>query len=199
MNSVDVEEGEVIPAATYEPSKDNDNEESETSGDFASQVHQTFGGKETESKIWHFSCTLHEDQAGTSDPTATKSSVLITEIGEGCTKNKHQDYNMMRSLEPCELNLQELSNPVEAIKAQRVERRWSERIQKKVAKDKVKKGEGNKKRLHGGLYKEDFQGKLLEGVQVLLSCAHKVMARNGNQARLALPPAEADQETENQE
>lgn len=46
-----------------------------------------------------------------------------------------------------------------------------------------------------GLHSEDFQGKLLDGVQVLLSCAHKVLARS-NQApvRLALPPTEEDEE-----
>ncbi|CAO2201269.1 unnamed protein product [Urochloa humidicola] len=104
----------------------------------------------------------------------------------------------MGSLESCEINLKELSNPVEAIKAQRGERRWSERIQKKMTEEIVKKSEGRKKRPYGGLYKDEFQGKLLEGVQVLLSCAHRVMARSENQARLALPPAEADQETQDQ-
>lgn len=48
-----------------------------------------------------------------------------------------------------------------------------------------------------GLYNEDFQGRVLEGVQVLLACAHQVMARSSSPPSwLAILPNEYDQDHE---
>ncbi|CAO2196085.1 unnamed protein product [Urochloa humidicola] len=192
----DMEDGEVIPAATYEPSKDlSDNEDSEVSGEFAHQVSQAFGDKEMGDKsVWQFSCTTFYQKEGLeSEGKQMKSGVRISEIVEDDVvdpANQKQD-----SLEACELNLRELSNPCEIIKAQHEDRRWSKRIQQ--LKEEGKGASCNKKRTAEGLHKEEFHGKLLEGVQVLLSCAHKAMARCNKPARLMLlPPDDQDQDAD---
>lgn len=46
-----------------------------------------------------------------------------------------------------------------------------------------------------GLYKTDLQEKLLDGVKVLLSCAHKVLAQQARPPPPALlPPIQEDRE-----
>ncbi|CAN6348020.1 unnamed protein product [Urochloa humidicola] len=197
LNVHEAEDGEVIPAATYEPSKDiSDNEDSGTSGDFSDQVRQTFGDKSSgTSTVWQFACTTFtqeniEEQI--LEKCSGPSSVQISEIEVDEDEDKGEPNKT--SLEACELNLRELNNPREQIKAQYAGRRWSARTQHKMMEGKaqeengaIKKPEGNKKRNHEGLHKEAFQGKILEGVQVLLACAHKVMARNSaTPARLRL-------------
>ena len=49
-----------------------------------------------------------------------------------------------------------------------------------------------------GLYSSDFQGKLLDGIKVVLACAHKVLAQQAGaaDARMLLPPAENQPEEE---
>ncbi|CAN6177313.1 unnamed protein product, partial [Urochloa humidicola] len=104
-----------------------------------------------------------------------------SEIEAEEAENKDDSLNKT-TLESCDLNLKELINPREKIKAQYEGRRWSARTQQRLldSKDKedtgaMMKTDGNKKRNLEGLHKEAVQGKILEGVQVLLSCAHKVM------------------------
>ncbi|CAO2150011.1 unnamed protein product [Urochloa humidicola] len=205
----DMEEGEVIPAATYEPSKDlSDNEDSSTSDDFANQVHQAFSGKDVDNTaVWQFSCATfvqkgNAEHQSFKDNNTGKSSVRITEINDGeateVVVNNPRKENP-GSLEACDMNLKELINPYESIKAQRVERRYSERVQKKLVTEKKDlKIINSRKRSSEGLFKDELQGRLLEGVQVLLSCAHKVMAKDKKtSARLMLKsPDDQEQDPE---
>jgi len=53
-----------------------------------------------------------------------------------------------------------------------------------------------------GLYSHETQGKILKGVQVLLACAHKVMASQSPttlNTRMLLPPAEDAEEDDAEE
>jgi len=49
-----------------------------------------------------------------------------------------------------------------------------------------------------GLYNSDFQGRLLEGVKVLMACAQKVLVQQAGDpnTRLLLMPPEEDAEEE---
>jgi len=49
-----------------------------------------------------------------------------------------------------------------------------------------------------GLYNSDFQGRLLEGVKILMACAQKVLAQQAGDpnTRLLLTPPEEDAEEE---
>ncbi|CAO2038309.1 unnamed protein product [Urochloa humidicola] len=199
----DMEEGEVIPATTYEPSKDvSDNDDSELSGDFSQQVNQVFsevGSGDT--TMWKISCaTFCQDEKAKSEGMKFASSALkITEL------DKEEDEEVTKQcdtqpLQACELNLRDLVNPSEAIKAQHEDRRWSKRVQQKKQMGEAKELKIiTKKRSQEGLHKEEFHGRLLEGVQVILSCAHRMMARDPKlPTRLLLPPPE-DQEQDDED
>lgn len=79
----EIEAGEVIPAATYEPSKDmSDNENSDTSGNYANQVSQVFGDKENTNQgnrsLWLVRCPISVQEDNVVISKADKENEMKT-------------------------------------------------------------------------------------------------------------------------
>jgi len=123
---------EAIPAATYVP--ENEEEYSDNSGssaDFEGQVNQIIGDN-VESSTRRENLGMAECEYSVNP---MKSHSLFTIHSEGTSSGKPMTTMVPgNNLENQDINLKELLNPCEMMKAQRTERRTSERIQEDIKK-----------------------------------------------------------------
>ncbi|RLN12752.1 hypothetical protein C2845_PM09G07180 [Panicum miliaceum] len=181
------EDSETIPAATYQPSPGGE-DESDSSADFEGEINKVLGGEQSRRGVW----AVNHDQI-----LVDKSGVYIPDL----LNNVVMDGSDKQSNEEG-LDFAKMMNPCEMMQKMREERRWIERVQDQTVKgDKAglmdMKTSASKKRPLSGLYGETTQEKILEGVQVLLACAHRVMATHPAPpptARLLLPPSDGERE-----
>ncbi|KAG2638230.1 uncharacterized protein LOC120658616 [Panicum virgatum] len=163
---------EAILAATYVP--ENEEEYSDNSGssaDFEGQVNQIIGDN-VESSTRRENLGMAECEYSVNP---MKSHSLFTIHSEGTSSGKPMTTMVPgNNLENQDINLKELLNPCEMMKAQRTERRTSERIQEDIKKTM---GNSSQKRSLQGLYGSEIQDKIVEGAKILLACAHRVLAQ----------------------
>ncbi|RLN04976.1 hypothetical protein C2845_PM13G06670 [Panicum miliaceum] len=150
-------EEETIPAATYEPSRDVHDEESgeqsDSDEDFAEQVNQMLGDMGPSSKRREEQWLVRCEHAGHSEVMqkalaskgAQTSSILISELLDGSGKSE-EDKSSSPDKNLHMLDVEKLDNPCEKMKAQRVERRASARLQENLIKEGVQDADFNNKK-----------------------------------------------------
>ncbi|CAL4952032.1 unnamed protein product [Urochloa decumbens] len=193
---------EIIPAATYEPSKDTMGEESgEGSGnsnDFANQAYSILGdgaeSSKTRGQVWLASCEMLNSKVLNNQPGGTlnlgKHTTRIVELEEEEKTEEHHGG----------LDMNKLKNPRDNIKKLRKERRWSERAAKiTMMKAEEQAKMGGKKRTAEGLYNTECKEKIQEGVKMMLSFAQRWMVQQDSRRMVIQLPAPPVRDHEDQE
>ncbi|CAL4921903.1 unnamed protein product [Urochloa decumbens] len=184
------EDGEIIPAATYEPTNDDNggdsSEASEGQGEFAAQAYKYLGGKSPnpQDKVWlarcDSNCKLAEEfMAERMGKAYPGGAAKIMDLD-----GEEKDDNITV------LDMENLINPSDKLKEGRENRRWSERVQKITNADP--QGCSGRKRALEGLYNAEMSGTIQEGVRMLMACAQKLMAQQPGRSTVNQLPAIQD-------
>ncbi|CAN6179483.1 unnamed protein product [Urochloa humidicola] len=152
------EDGEIIPAATYEPSKDHDeddfDERSERSDDYATKAFKILGSEAESSRareeFWLARCDKISPVKG---GPADRDTVFENKEGDG------EEHSV--------LNVEKLINPVEEMRKQREDRRYSARIQSHSAGVQEEQAKAGKKRSFEGTRSNHNSFSILEDCDIV--------------------------------